>query len=213
MDAHVSLEVLEKFKKSLTQFNKGLSEEAQKMQWVLNKVYEQLQQKHNELSFSRAGKGEKKEEMSKWLLKMNRAPYIENPDWQSIEEHLAKMNGQDVSMVLLRRKAKGELVIHGGNIIDNEKIFYVNYWYELTDQLFDEEEEEGIEEFYPSDTYFELVDGTKKEGKEYSITISQLSVMPENVCVSWDYMIKAVKYFFDQDASLNPDQIWREFDM
>lgn len=49
MDAHVSLEALEKFKKSLTQFNKGLSEEAQKMQWVLNKIYEQLQQKHNEL--------------------------------------------------------------------------------------------------------------------------------------------------------------------
>ncbi|TCS96616.1 hypothetical protein EDD58_101252 [Hazenella coriacea] len=52
---------------------------------------------------------------------MNRAPYIENPDWQSIEEHLAKVNGQDVSMVLLRRKAKGELVIHGCNKVNHEK--------------------------------------------------------------------------------------------
>jgi hypothetical protein len=33
----------------------------------------------------------------------------------------------------------------------------MNYWYELTDQLFEEEDEDEIEGIYPSDTYFELI--------------------------------------------------------
>lgn len=49
MDAHVSLEALERFKQLLTQFSKGMSEEAQKMQLILRRTYDQLQQKHYEL--------------------------------------------------------------------------------------------------------------------------------------------------------------------
>ncbi|MBA4544711.1 MULTISPECIES: hypothetical protein [Thermoactinomyces] len=151
--------------------------------------------------------------MTKWLLKINRDPYIENPDWELVQKYLKQMDGKSISMVLLRRKAKGEIVVHGGNLVDGQNIYYVNYWYELTDPLFEEEDEEGIEGLYPSDTYFELVDQTRSEEKEYCITISQLSIMPEKVCVSWDYMLKAIKYFYDHDGKLNPDQKWREFEM
>jgi hypothetical protein len=88
-------------------------------------------------------KGETKtEKMSKWLLKINRDPYIENPYWALVQEYLKKMDGKSISMVLLRRKAKGEIVVHGGNLVDGQTIYYVNYWYELTDQLFEEEDEE-----------------------------------------------------------------------
>jgi hypothetical protein len=62
-------------------------------------------------------KGETKtEKMSKWLLKINRDPYIENPYWALVQEYLKKMDGKSISMVLLRRKAKGEIVVHGGNL-------------------------------------------------------------------------------------------------
>lgn len=67
--------------------------------------------------------------------------------------------------------------------------------------------------FFPNDIYFELVEETKSEEKELNITISQLSVMPENVCVSWDHMMKAAKHFYDHDGELNPALTWREFDM
>ncbi|TCS96764.1 hypothetical protein [Hazenella coriacea] len=49
MDAHVSLEALEKFKRTLTQFSQNMSVEAQKMQLHLKKTHEQLQQKHFKL--------------------------------------------------------------------------------------------------------------------------------------------------------------------
>jgi hypothetical protein len=81
--------------------------------------------------------------MSKWLLKINRNPYIENPDWDLIQNSLSEMDKHRSSMILLRRKAKGEIVVHGGNLSEGKKIYYVNYWYEMTDQLFQEEEEEG----------------------------------------------------------------------
>ncbi|WP_131923222.1 hypothetical protein [Hazenella coriacea] len=48
MDANVSLEALEKFKKSLTQFSKDMSEEAQKTKLLLKKVHNQLENKHLE---------------------------------------------------------------------------------------------------------------------------------------------------------------------
>jgi hypothetical protein len=150
---------------------------------------------------------------SKWLLKINRDPYVENPKWDLIQNSLSEMDGQRLSMILLRRKAKGEIIIHGGNFSDGKKIYYVNYWYELTDQLFQEEEEMGTEELYPYDMHYELVDDTKTEDKECQITISQLTVMPENVCVSWEYMIEAVKHFFDHDGELHPTLNWREFEM
>ncbi|PRZ15934.1 hypothetical protein CLV36_103160 [Laceyella sediminis] len=155
----------------------------------------------------------KSRKTNQWLLKINRDPYIENPNWDLIQNSLSEMDGQRLSMVLLRRKAKGEIIIHGGNFSEGKKIYYVNYWYEITDQLFQEEEEMGIEELYPYDMHFELVDDTKTEEKECQITISQLTVMPENVCVCWNLMIKAVKHFFDHDGELHPTLNWREFEM
>lgn len=86
--------------------------------------------------------------MSKWLFLVHRDPYMEVSDWKVIEDYLSKLNGHNPSIIILRRKAKGELVIHGGNLANDRKIYYVNYWYEFTDRLFDEQEEEGIGELF-----------------------------------------------------------------
>jgi hypothetical protein len=71
-------------------------------------------------------KGLEVRRMSKWLLAVQREPYMGVADWNVIEDLLSKMNGQNPSMMILRRKAKGELVIHGGNLVDHRKIYYVN---------------------------------------------------------------------------------------
>jgi hypothetical protein len=130
-------------------------------------------------------KGETKtEKMSKWLLKINRDPYIENPLLGTCSR-IFKEDGR-------------QKYLYGFTTAKSERGNSRPWW------------KFGL---YPYDTYFELVDQTKSEEKEYCITISQLSIMPENVCVSWDYMIKAIKYFYDHDGKLNLELKWREFEM
>ncbi len=73
--------------------------------------------------------------MSLWLLTPEHLSPINDPDWKVIEEYLTQLDGQKRSIVTLRRKAMGELIVGGGNLIDNEVLYHVGYSYIVDDDL------------------------------------------------------------------------------
>ncbi|GGA42010.1 hypothetical protein GCM10007416_13680 [Kroppenstedtia guangzhouensis] len=147
--------------------------------------------------------------MSQWVLTPEQLSPIKDPDWKVIEEYLTQLDGEKRSVVTLKRKAKGELIVGGGNLIENEALYHVGYSYIVDDELEREEEEEGIEPVYDGDRIFHLIDPSKSDTKEFLIKISQLSNLPENMCVNKQIMLDAVKYFYKYEK-LHPRLNWIE---